>query len=111
MPDTPNQALIWLVGVLALALAGALTYAIKNRSDSAGDSDLRAVVDRIEQDVRKLVAAELEFQSKGWASLPPDLSSSSLLTSAIYDLRRDVADLKVKLSDHDQWERQSKYES
>ena len=70
---------------------------------------LRAVVGRIEEDVAKLVAAELEFQSKGWTSLPPDLASSAGLTAAIYELRRDVSEMREFLKRHDEWERATKY--
>ena len=113
LPDDPNQGLIILVGVLVLAVAGALTYAIKLKADPAivGDDveSLRQVVERIDRDVQKLVAAELEFQSKGWTSLPPDLASSAGLTAAIYDLRRDVGEMKSFLRKHDEWERQQKW--
>lgn len=109
LPDDPNQALIVLMGVMVLAVVGALTFAIRSRNSAAVGTDVRAVVKRIEDDVAKLVAAELDFQSRGWTTLPPDLASSAGLTAAIRDIQHDVRSLTEKLRAHDEWERSQKY--
>ena len=112
LPAEPNQALIALLGVVVVAMSGVLWYVIKSKPAPMPSEEveaLRAVVGRIEEDVAKLVAAELEFQSKGWTSLPPDLASSAGLTSAIYELRRDVSEMREFLKRHDEWERSVKY--
>ena len=121
MEDNAEQIIAILATVVA-AIIGIAWWGLKGWANSenkpkdmSGNTQseidsLRAVVDRIEADVAKLVAAELEFQSKGWTSLPPDLASSSGLTAAIYELRRDVAEMKDKLLAHDEWERREKYD-
>ncbi len=112
LPAEPNQALIALLGVVVVAMSGVLWYVIKAKPAPIQSEEieaLRAVVGRIEEDVAKLVAAELEFQSKGWTSLPPELASSAGLTAAIYELRRDVSEMREFLKRHDEWERSVKY--
>ena len=112
LPAEPNAALIALLGVVVVALSGVLWYVIKSKPAAMPSEEveaLRAVVGRIEEDVAKLVAAELEFQSKGWTTLPPDLASSAGLTAAIYELRRDVSEMREFLKRHDEWERSVKY--
>lgn len=112
LPAEPNQALIALLGVVVVAMSGVLWYVVKSRPAPIPGEEveaLRAVVGRIEEDVAKLVAAELEFQSKGWTTLPPELASSAGLTAAIYELRRDVSEMREFLKRHDEWERSVKY--
>jgi|TARA_R110000803_G_scaffold156226_2_gene220781 hypothetical protein len=94
-----DEALIYLVGVLVVALASALTYVVKQRhgSEDSGMASLQAVVNRMEADVEKLVQAEAEYQAKGWTTLPPDLGSSSALTAVIRDLQHDVSEIKRTL--------------
>ena len=96
LPAEPNAALIALVGVVIMALVTISGFVIRN------------MIGEMRADVQKLIAAELEFQSKGWTTLPPDLSSSAGLTTAIRELQSEVASISVRLQEHDEWERSAK---
>jgi len=113
--DTETQGLIGIVGVLAVALAGALTFSIKGWQEAKrgasqakqanaavnnvgpGEHRLFDKVSHLADAMDRIEAKQDQFDMKGWPSLPSDINTAAGLTEVIRDLQHGHVD---GLKDH-----------
>lgn len=81
-----------------------------------GKHNLYDMVERIKDDVAHLMRDQEQFDSHGWETLPPDLSSAVGLTTTIRDLQNNHKQTNDKLDtiigalrEHVEWEMGAKY--
>ena len=137
--STQDQTLIGIVGVMAVSMAGALTFAVKGWQEARkgaasskgayeavngvgpGQHRLYDAVSHIADAVERLEAKQQDFDNKGWATgLGGDIDTAPKLTEAIRTLQHQQLDhqaildkleaLDVAVRDHVIWEMNQKYD-
>lgn len=105
----------------AAGQASAANSAVNNIGP--GEHRMYDKIEMIRADIEALVAAQEDFAKRGWQSLPPDLATSSALTSTIRDLQHAdkmvqhglddlshaIAKIDEKITNHVKWEESQKY--
>ena len=137
IPEDTNQALVYLVGVLVVALCGMFALVVRtwvstNKTAKAMDNagpvvdDIRKLTEglaRVEHRQGNVMnwmtsqdAKQSEFDLKGWPSLPEDLNTAAGLTEVVRELQHTnkeqtdkIDKLTATLTEHDRWERARAY--